>query len=44
MPGWFQHCVKERRRAGLILVLNKLPVRDVIEDLLLVWHVTEVEE
>jgi hypothetical protein len=44
MPEWFRQCVEERHCAGLILVPAKLPVRDVIEDLLLIWHVTEAEE
>lgn len=44
MPGWFQECVEERRCAGLILVPEKLPIRDAIEDLLLIWHATEAEE
>ena len=44
MPGWFRECVEERSCAGLILVPGKLPIRDAIEDLLLIWHVTEAEE
>jgi len=44
MPGWFDLCVEERSCAGLILVPEKVPLRDVIEDLLLVWHLTEAEE
>ncbi len=43
MPEWFRQCVEKRRCAGLILVPDKLPIRDVIEDLLLIWHVTEAE-
>ena len=44
MPGWFHECVQERHCAGLILVPAKLPIRDAIEDLLLIWHITEAEE
>ena len=44
MPAWFRQCVGERRCAGLILVPDKLPIRDAIEDLLLIWHVTEAED
>ncbi len=44
MPGWFQQSVGERPCAGLILVPDKLPIRDVIEDLLLIWHLTEAQE
>jgi hypothetical protein len=36
MPRWFDQCVEERSCAGRILVPDKLPTRDVIEDLLLV--------
>ena len=43
MPGWFQQCVEERHCARLILVPDRLPIRDAIEDLLL-WHLTEAEE
>lgn len=44
MPYWFGQCVEERSCAGLILVSKQIPIRDVIEDLLLIWHVTEAEE
>jgi hypothetical protein len=44
MPSWFDQCVKERNCAGLILVPEKVPIRDAIEDLLLIWHLTEAEE
>jgi hypothetical protein len=44
MPGCFQQCVEKRRCAGLILVPGKLPIRDAIEDLLLIWHLTRAEE
>ncbi len=44
MPHWFRHCVEERSYAGLILVPEKVPIRDAIEDLLVIWHVTEAEE
>jgi len=44
MPRWFNECVDERRSAGLILVPDVAPIRDVIEDLLLIWHLTEAEE
>jgi hypothetical protein len=43
MPRWFDQCVAERNCAGLILVPDKVP-RDAIEDLLLIWHLTEAEE
>jgi hypothetical protein len=44
MPRWFENCVEERSCAGLILVPGKVPTRDAIEDLLLIWHLTEAEE
>ncbi len=44
MPDSFDRCVEERSCAALILVPDKLPIRDSIEDLLLIWHLTEAEE
>jgi hypothetical protein len=44
MPAWFRQCVEERQCPGLILVPDQLPIRDAIEDLLLIWHLTEAEE
>ena len=44
MPRWFDECIAEHRSAGLILVPNKALVREVIEDLLLIWLLTDPEE
>lgn len=44
MPRWFDQCVQERHCAGLILIPGKVPIRDVIEDILLIWHLTEAED
>ena len=44
MPRWFDQRVEVSGCAGLILVPDRIPIRDVIEDLLLVWHLTEAEE
>jgi hypothetical protein len=44
MPHWFGRRVEERSCAGLILVPENVPIRDAIEDLLMIWHVTEAEE
>jgi hypothetical protein len=44
MPRWFDRCVEERSCAGLILVPEGVTIRDTIEDLLLVWCLTEAEE
>jgi hypothetical protein len=43
MPSWFDQRVGERSRGGVILVPDRIPIRDVIEDLLLVWHLTAEE-
>jgi hypothetical protein len=40
----FDQCVEERGSTGLILVPERVPIREVIEDLLLIWHVTEAGE
>lgn len=44
LSRWFDQCVEERSCAGLILVPERALIRDVIEDLLLIWHVTEAKE
>jgi hypothetical protein len=44
MPHWFNQCVEERSCGGLILVPEKTPILDTIEDLLVIWHATEAEE
>ncbi len=44
MPAWFQQFVKARPCPGLILVPEKTPIRDAIEDLFTIWHVSEAEE
>lgn len=44
MPRWFDQRVEERSCSGLILAPDKVPIRDVIEDLLLIWHITQAEE
>ena len=44
MPHWFDRCLEERGCAGLILVPTKISIREAIDDLLVIWHVTEAEE
>ena len=44
MPRWFDQCVEERSCAGLIPVPESVPIRVAIEDLLLIWYLTEPEE
>jgi hypothetical protein len=43
LPYWFDPCVAERGCAGLILVPERAPIRDVVEDLL-IWRASEAEE
>ena len=43
-PRWFGQCVEKRVCAGLILVSRQIPIRQVIEDLSMIWHATEAEE
>jgi hypothetical protein len=44
MPGWFQDFVEDRACPGLILVPEKMAIRDAIEDLFTIWHISEAEE
>ncbi len=44
MPRWFRQFVELERSSGLILVPEKMAIREVIEDLLTIWHVSEAEE
>jgi hypothetical protein len=44
MPGWFRGFTERRRCSGLILVPDTMTIRDAIEDLLLIWQVSEAEE
>ncbi|SPF35533.1 conserved hypothetical protein [Candidatus Sulfopaludibacter sp. SbA4] len=44
MPGWFLNFVERQVCSGLILVPDRIPIRDAIEDLLLIWHLSEAEE
>jgi hypothetical protein len=36
--------IEERKCAGLILVLDNVPIREAIEDLLPIWGLTEADE
>ncbi len=44
MPGWFGDFTEHQVSPGMILVPDKMPIRDVVEDLLLIWQVSEAEE
>ncbi|MGO9256874.1 MAG: hypothetical protein ACLQU1_11300 [Bryobacteraceae bacterium] len=44
MPGWLPTFIQDQLRPGLILVPDKMAIRDAIEDLLLIWQVSEAEE
>jgi len=44
MPGWFRNFIQDQLCPGLILVPDKMAIRDAIEDLLLIWQVSEAEE
>ncbi len=44
MPSHFSAFVADQRCSGLILVPNGLAIRAAIEDLLLIWRVSEREE
>jgi hypothetical protein len=44
MPDHFCYFVANQRCSGMILVPKKMPIGAVIEDLLLIWQVSEAEE
>ncbi len=44
MPDHFGDFVAEQRCPGMILVPKKMPIGAAIEDLLLIWQVSEAEE
>jgi hypothetical protein len=44
MPGHFGEFVAGKESSGLILVPGTMPIAQAIEDLLLIWHVSEAEE
>ncbi len=44
MPSHFAAFVVNRACSGLILVPQEMPIRAAIEDLLLIWHVSEAAE
>ncbi len=44
MPDHFPDFIADRSRSGLILVPTKMPIGEVIDDLLVIWQVSEAEE
>ena len=44
MPGHFSDFIRKQRCPGMILVPKKMRIGPAIEDLLLVWQVSEAEE
>lgn len=44
MPQHFASCIREHTSTGVLLVLQSLPRRRVVEDLLLVWIAMKAEE
>lgn len=44
MPAHFATFIQEQTSAGVLLVPQRLPVAAVVEDLLLIWEVTEAED
>ncbi len=44
MPNHFAAFIATRSSPGVLIVSKKLPIRRVVEDLLLVWVATEAEE
>lgn len=44
MPGWFLAFVEDHVSPGLILVPDRIAIKDAIEELLPIWHISEAEE
>jgi len=44
MPGWFRNFIEDHVCPGLILVPDRMTIREAIEDLLLIWHLSEAQE
>lgn len=44
MPGWFWKFIDHHLCPGLTLVPDSLPIRGAIDDLLLIWQLSEAEE
>jgi hypothetical protein len=44
MPVHFANFISNQESPGLILIEQRLPVKDAIEELLLIWEASEAEE
>ena len=44
MPQRFAEFIAARASPGVLIVPQKLPIADVVEDLLIIWTATEAEE
>jgi hypothetical protein len=44
MPGHFTRFITDSASAGVLIVSQNLPIRDAIEEILLVWAASEPEE
>lgn len=44
MPDHFADFIVNQNSPGLILIEQRLPIREAIEDLLLIWEASEAEE
>ncbi len=44
MPFHFANFISTQESAGVILIEQSLPLRDAIDDLLLIWEASEAEE
>ena len=44
MPGFFSEFISTRRSSGVLIVPQSLSARQFVDDLLLIWVVTDAEE
>ncbi len=44
MPGHFAEFIMQKTSSGVIVIPQKLPIRVVVDDLLLIWETSEAEE
>ncbi len=44
IPHYFAEFISSEKSPGVLIVLQKLPVANVVEDLILIWTASEAEE
>lgn len=44
MPGHFARFVEQSDSPGVVIISQQIPVRQAIEDLILIWHCSEPED